>query len=402
MIPTCTHPEVACVNHYELIRKYRCRSCAGVMMCSCDQEHGQRFLPHQLGHGTELETKREVPVTLGFQDRVCNECRGLRPVPAPVSEAPGRTSKISRYYWREISFETVRRFDESHAGQKRRDDPAEYAKIKKEVVEHFKALHLKQPKYIYREQSQQEVIDRTRTEVILIPARHVSTPGEKVQIEDNGVLVSAEEFAARYFCQRGYSCIHSESRPFHALFGVFMFSLIQDPHDPRNRMIAFGSRTAFDQKISPPPPIWTFLPEDFGAPGYFKRRRKAIDRHLSQLENLQWLFDYWTRHSTDFREYLWAHTPEVLATARQIMDVLGLHNLRTVLRYLVRDYWHNYCGWPDLFVYRDHDFFFVEVKSSKDKLSEDQKHWMIGNERHMKFGFKILKIGAPPKPRPAT
>jgi hypothetical protein len=52
------------------IRKYRCRSCGKVMLCSCDREHGQRFLPHQLGHGAELETKQrneQMYLRRGFQ-----------------------------------------------------------------------------------------------------------------------------------------------------------------------------------------------------------------------------------------------------------------------------------------------------------------------------------------------
>jgi Holliday junction resolvase-like predicted endonuclease len=57
------------------------------------------------------------------------------------------------------------------------------------------------------------------------------------------------------------------------------------------------------------------------------------------------------------------------------------------------DYWRNFCGWPDLLVYKDDEYFFVEVKSSNDKLSDDQKNWFLGNNEHMKFNAKIFKIG---------
>src|SRR3954470_10938052 len=103
-VDTCPHSSVTCLNQHELIRKYRCASCGGIMMCACDEAFGRRFLAHQLDEGCELDTQRRVPVTLGFEPATCSECRGLPADPAPSSAIPGRTSKIKRYYWRELFF----------------------------------------------------------------------------------------------------------------------------------------------------------------------------------------------------------------------------------------------------------------------------------------------------------
>ena len=67
-------------------------------MCACEEEFARRFLPHQLGEGTELETRRSVPVTIGFQKNVCKTCRGLPAEAHPMAEIYGRTSKVERYY----------------------------------------------------------------------------------------------------------------------------------------------------------------------------------------------------------------------------------------------------------------------------------------------------------------
>jgi hypothetical protein len=101
---SCRHDIVDCLNHFEFVRKYRCVECAGVMMCECDEEVGKAFLPHQLKKGSEYGTRVRVSVTLGFQSGVCRECRGLPPEAHPVAESHGRTSKIRRYYWRELWF----------------------------------------------------------------------------------------------------------------------------------------------------------------------------------------------------------------------------------------------------------------------------------------------------------
>lgn len=101
MNDTCTHKNVTCLNQYEYIRKYSCEDCKEVMICACDEEFGVKFLSHQLNEGTWLNTKKRVPVSLGFQKNTCPECRGQKPISAPKAAMHGATSNIKRYYWRE-------------------------------------------------------------------------------------------------------------------------------------------------------------------------------------------------------------------------------------------------------------------------------------------------------------
>lgn len=368
-------------------------------MCDCDQSYGERFLPHQLGDGCWLNSQERVPVTIGFQESVCRECRGEKPVSAPRAPSFGATSKITRYYWREISNETHRRFYDLNATL----DPVkleifspsfkeDYKRIEKEVIEEIKVLHENNPKYDYHEISQQEVIGRTATEVIQIQAEHVRGQERKVGIRKGKRILSAEKFATEHFEEMGFRVIETESIPFHALFGVFMYLLITDSCDPNTRPASFGSRSDFDEGLEQKRMITIFKPIDFGTEGYYARRREEIEKHLSELDDLEWLFDYWSDFSLDFREYLWAHRDRDLEKARSVMKVLGLENLKKVLLYLVRNYWENFCGWPDLLVVKNDEFFFCEVKSSKDKLSENQKNWLLGNHEFMNFPAKILKI----------
>lgn len=161
--------------------------------------------------------------------------------------------------------------------------------------------------------------------------------------------------------------------------------------------VSFGDRFAFEQKAKGKQ-VSTFLPEDFGTSGYASRRAHAIDRHLPLLldneskEDLLWTFDYWIEPSKNLRECLWAHRKEDVAKAREIVSVLPTAITVRILRYLVGDYWGRHLGWPDLLVHRSNDFFFAEVKSSKDKLSEDQKQWIKGNAADLHLPFKLVKI----------
>ena len=218
---TCTHKIVLCPNEYELIRKYRCEACSQVMMCACDREIGERFLAHQLGEGCVLETQERVPVTLGFVEGICRECRGLPQEAHPTAAIPGRTRKIQRYYWREIQFETFKRFAgraeaagfDPHA-QYSREAQALHKEVQREVLEDIKQLHATNPKYAYNETSQAEVLAKYEVEEVRLDATFApKTEGKGAGIIDDGEIVSAEEFAARHYRRVGWQTMFVESVP---------------------------------------------------------------------------------------------------------------------------------------------------------------------------------------------
>jgi hypothetical protein len=68
------------------------------------------FFSHQLNYGTELKTQQRVPVTITFQENTCNACRGKPEEAHRTAEIYGMSSKVIRYYWREIFFETTQCF----------------------------------------------------------------------------------------------------------------------------------------------------------------------------------------------------------------------------------------------------------------------------------------------------
>ena len=124
--------------------------------------------------------------------------------------------------------------------------------------------------------------------------------------------------------------------------------------------------------------------------------KRQIQEHFDLIpedkEELLWVFDYWVEPSAHLRQYLYAHRWEDVAKARQVASILPPDATRRILAYLITHYWERYCGWPDLLVHSEDEFFFVEVKSSKDRLSEDQKNWIRGNSAELRLPFKIVKI----------
>jgi hypothetical protein len=142
-------------------------------MCACEEDFAGQYLPHQLSHGTELHTRKEVPVTHGFRNDVCNACRGLPEEAHPKAPLYGRTSKIVRYYWREIAVRAVPKFSKWAKTQgysvwlkalvKHQDV---YDTIEREVVEEIKELYPHSPKYAYLEESQKQVLAKHKVEIV--------------------------------------------------------------------------------------------------------------------------------------------------------------------------------------------------------------------------------------------
>jgi hypothetical protein len=395
---SCQHAAVTCLNVHELIRKYRCADCQGVMMCACDETFGRRFLAHQLSRGVELETQERIPVTHGFQTKICNACRGLPLVPAPAAAIPGRTSKIKRFYWRELFFaktEQMAVWQQENPNASPDEMKAAQQRIEKEVLDAIKQRHATAPKYDTRELSQSEVLDRYGVQVDAFFPAYTASPEKGATVMWNGEVVSPETFATDQYESEGWLVMRLESAPLHALFGVMMWLLIEDPNDPKCRMAGFGSRTTYEAGEKPPL-IMMNLPEDFGTSGYGQRRSQAIDEHLALLtperEHLLWHFDYWRRPSENLRQYLWAHREPDVDRARRLIEILPAETIIAVLRYLVADYWGHYLGWPDLLLWRDEAFMMVEVKSSSDKLSAEQMQWIADNHDILKLPLRIAKL----------
>jgi hypothetical protein len=367
-------------------------------MCACDEAFGRRFLSHQLDRGCELDTQRRVPVTHGFQAAICSECRGLPADPAPGAAIPGRTSKIKRYYWRELFFAeqlAQSEWDERHPQASAEDRDAAHRAIEAEVLAQIKHRHATAPKYVFTELSQAQVIEHYGVEVEALSASYAPAGRKGAQILVKGTIVSAEAFAAQHYGALGWTVLEMESRPFHALFGVMMWRLLQSPFDPLMRMVSFGDRAAYEATRAHVP-IWTPLPEDFGTKGFAARRAEAIEAHFEDFppdrNGLLSKFDRWQPMSGELRQYLWAHREHDVALARKLVEILPRDRIVAVLRYLVSDYWGRYLGWPDLLLHRPDEFRFVEVKSSADRLSDEQKAWIAGNHDTLHLPFVIAKI----------
>jgi hypothetical protein len=237
-------------------------------------------------------------------------------------------------------------------------------------------------------------INRRQVEIVDLTGTYVRKAGIKSSaILDGAEFCRVEEFAARHFRRLGFQATFVESGPFHVLFGVYFWSVIQDRGDRQVRTVGIMARPGYDHGSKV---IWIPLPSDFGTPDYSRRRAKALTKHLSAIAEtraeLLRLFDSWLAPSAGLREYLGAHRRESIETARKLIELIAPAVLKTVLGYLVLHYWGHRSGWPDLLVYRPNQWFLAEIKSWRDKLNENQKRWIEDNHRYLHLPFKLVQV----------
>jgi len=318
-------------------------------------------------------------------------------------------SKFDRYYHREIKMETAKRFAEWVRNQAK--EPlsgawhrhlGQWGLIERQAGESLREFYGRAPKYDLSRVSQDEFLGSLGVQISHVRnVQSIPLEAGRVGIKDQGEVLRVEEFAVRLYERQGFKVLRLESRPLHALFGTLMFRLIQDSSDPLVRQSGFGDRRSVSEGGGGI--IWTPLPHDFVAPGYGDRRAVAIKRHIDLLPRdvgaMHRVFDEWLAPSANLRQYLWAHQAQDTSRARELIAVLGAPSVVRILEYLVGDYWGRYTGWPDLLVYGDEGMKFVEVKFSKDSLSEAQRGWIEDNATALRFPFELLKLHRAGHPR---
>lgn len=61
---------------------------------------------------------------------------------------------------------------------------------------------------------------------------------------------------------------------------------------------------------------------------------------------------------------------------RKAVEFISIDILRDVLHEMSKNIIENLRGFPDLFVWDTHEYYFVEVKSPSDTLSNQQLFWL--------------------------
>ncbi|XP_058736594.1 fanconi-associated nuclease 1 homolog isoform X1 [Vicia villosa] len=192
---------------------------------------------------------------------------------------------------------------------------------------------------------------------------------------EEGNQCGVEELALDYYAAEGWQGVHTESGIWLTIFGLLMWDVIYA--DVPN---VFHTR-------------FQNAPLDLGTDSFYTARASIIESHLQQIHEgmaEEFLIMSWeTHYGTSCRGVNWdRHSLDELRAA--VTCVRG-SCLASFCKLLCEDYRSWSSGMPDLLLWRfcgeySGEAKLVEVKGPKDRLSEQQRAWLL---MLMDCGFTI-------------
>ncbi len=328
-------------------------------------------------------------------------------MPHPRAAIFGQKGKVKRYYWREIyktycqnTLEWINQNSEKVKDilefQKKFPDIAK--ELEKQAKNHWKTLAKQSPKYDMKETTNTEFLAKTPlSEVhVSVEYRQIEKGNQKIGkwVSQSGNLVPVEQIATELYASQGYSVLRCERLLISTWVATFLSPSIQDKTDPRVRTVFRNSTKGWTSKNRDTGLIGILLPEDFGSAAFYERRKEAITSNIGYMrnaENLLGVFNEFLESGESLRDYLWANSDEAVETARTALNVLPKEIVISSVVWAIQDFWKRQPGWSDLFVYKDLEYKFVEVKSPYDELSLEQMQWFAWASEQ-KIPCEILRV----------
>jgi hypothetical protein len=164
-----------------------------------------------------------------------------------------------------------------------------------------------------------------------------------------------------HYRSQGWQGVHSENWLWNASFGLLLWDIIYDP--------------ALGVFHSP----FQFAPSDLQHPDFYARRQHRIEARLAMLANPVAVLAIMQEH---FQAKCGVANPFV-AWHDDLLDVLNIVVQRlpaaghgAALRHLGQNISRHSSGLPDLFLWNERDYRFVEIKAENDHLSGHQFEWL--------------------------
>jgi tetratricopeptide (TPR) repeat protein len=164
-----------------------------------------------------------------------------------------------------------------------------------------------------------------------------------------------------HYCRKGWNGVHSENWLWNAAFGLLLWDIIYDP--------ALG---AFHSPLQ-------IAPSDLYEPAFYTKRSEAIELRLKTLRNPKDALKI-IRQNFKIKRGLanpfihWSdQLPDMLDVFVRCLPPAGL---AIALRHLAWNVRRHGRGFPDLFLWTESKYQFLEVKAENDHLAPHQYEWL--------------------------
>ena len=206
----------------------------------------------------------------------------------------------------------------------------------------------------------------------------------KAKYTINGNEYFAEEVAINHYKSLGYKALWTENTYWWTLMSLFFWDVIFAETRGAVSVIIGGVQTELEpgdkrfEQLFKQTIQMNGMPSDFFTPEFYERRKSLLKNKIQELQysNLEQKLSEsykqnYGRNCRPIENWDKYKIDELLISVQRV----DKGKLIKILERLISDFNNNRAGLPDLVVYDDKDFFFSEVKSEKDKISEKQKEW---------------------------
>ncbi len=188
--------------------------------------------------------------------------------------------------------------------------------------------------------------------------------------------IHVEQLACEHFINEGYEALHSENYLWRGLFGLVFWDVIFDEkqesfHHPLQRQ-----------------------PSDLFDMHFFLKREEQLQTIRKKLKTRKQLLSVVTnkyQEKEDIANPLVGWHESLLPSLEEAIARLPLNGMFNVLFEMAKNVKDNSAGFPDLFIWKDKEYHFYEIKSPNDHLSAQQLFW-IDFMQSNKIKAEILRL----------
>ncbi len=159
--------------------------------------------------------------------------------------------------------------------------------------------------------------------------------------------------------------------------------------------IFFPLDEACDARLGEFPSQSQDIPRDLFTSAFYQRRCAHFENRHQKLEHKGVVSDLRSaieRHRTSPCRIVRGTDDDSVAAMLFAAERLPPASLLAICRRLLTDFAEYRRGMPDLFLFRDGQARFAEVKSTRDRLSEEQRNWLGWLERTAKVATALVVV----------
>jgi tetratricopeptide (TPR) repeat protein len=166
--------------------------------------------------------------------------------------------------------------------------------------------------------------------------------------------------AIHYYRSQGYNAVFSENEPWRMLFGLLFWDIIYDTnvkaiHNPLQR-----------------------VPSDFFLPDFYSNRSNQLRERMQAAQTQQAIEEIIRstyQEKFGITNVLVPWYDDGLEKVLNLISWLTPDQIHKILFEVAQNMRENTRGFPDLMVWNDSEYAFIEIKSPTDHLSSRQLHW---------------------------